>query len=198
MLPPSDFRLSEEDRSALLALARHAISEVVFHGDFPDLPPPSGRLAEFGAAFVSVHCNGKQRGCVGRTSCDMSLAETVAQCAIGAALQDPRFKPLRNDDFAGLQIEISVLSELLPLVPGQTQVGVHGILVIRDANRGLLLPQVAVERNWSVERFLEEGCRKAGLSLDAWRDPKTKLYAFEADVFSEASLTAQAAEPIQL
>lgn len=198
MLPRSDFRLSREHRLALLALARHAISEVVFRGDFPDLPPPSGRLAEFGAAFVSVHCNGKLRGCVGRTSCDISLAETVAQCAIGAALQDPRFRPLRKEEFAKLEIEISVLSEWLPLAPEQIQVGVHGIVVSREDRRGLLLPQVAAERKWSAERFLEEACRKAGLPLDAWRDPQTSLCAFHADVFSEASLTAEAEEPIRL
>jgi AmmeMemoRadiSam system protein A len=197
MPPRSDLRLSDEDRCTLLALARQAISDVVFHLDFPDLPPPSGRLAEPGAAFVSVRCNGNLRGCIGRTSSDNTLAETVAQCAISAALQDPRFRPVGDEEMAGLQIEISVLSELLPLSPEQIQVGVHGILVVRDANRGLLLPQVAVERYWSAERFLEEGCRKAGLPLDAWRDPETKLYAFGADVFSEAGLIAPAEEPIR-
>lgn len=198
MLPHSDFRLSQEDRCSLLALARQAISHVLFHLDFPDLPPPSGRLAEPGAAFVTVRCNGKLRGCIGRTSSDNNLAETVVQCAIGAALQDPRFKPLHDRELAGLEIEISVLSELLPLSPDKIEVGVHGILVIRHANRGLLLPQVAVERNWSAERFLEEGCRKAGLPLHAWRDPETMLHTFQADVFSEASLAAPAEEPIRI
>jgi AmmeMemoRadiSam system protein A len=197
MPPRSEFRLSDEDRRTLLVLALRAISHFVFHRDFPDLPPPSGRLAEPGAAFVSVRCNGKLRGCVGRTSSGNTLAETVAQCAISAALQDTRFTPIGHEEMAGLQIEISVLSELQPLPPGEIQVGVHGILVVRGAHRGLLLPQVAVERNWSAERFLEEGCRKAGLPLDAWRDPEIKLCAFTADVFSEASLIAPAEEPIR-
>lgn len=198
MPPRSDFRLSDQDRRTLLALARQAITEVVSHLDFPDLPPPPDRLAEPGAAFVSVRCNGKLRGCVGRTSSDNTLAETVVQCAISAALQDSRFRPLGNEDMDGLQIEISVLSELLPLSPREIQVGVHGILVIRNANRGLLLPQVTVERNWSAERFLEEACRKAGLALGAWCDPETKIFAFTADVFSEASLIAPAEEPIRI
>jgi len=198
MPPRSDFRVSNEDRSTLLALARRAISHVVFHLDFPDLPPPSGRLAQLGAAFVSLRCNGKLRGCVGRTSSDNTLAETVVQCAISAAFQDPRFRPVGNEEMAALRIEISVLSELLPLPPEEIQVGLHGILVIRDAHRGLLLPQVAVERNWSVERFLEEACRKAGLASDAWRDPEAKLHAFTADVFSEASLIAAAEESIRV
>jgi AmmeMemoRadiSam system protein A len=194
----SDFRLSDKDRCTLLALAREAISEVVLRLDFLDLPPPPGSLAEARAAFVSVRCNGKLRGCIGRTSSDNTLAETVVQCAISAALQDARFRPLCEEDMAGLKIEISVLSELLPLSPDEIQVGVHGILVVRDANRGLLLPQVAVERKWGAERFLQEGCRKAGLPLDAWRDPETKLFAFTADVFSEASLIALAEEPIRI
>ena len=198
MPPRSDFRLSDNDRRTLLALARQAISEVVLRLDFLDPPPPPGPLAEAGAAFVSVRCNGKLRGCIGRTSSDNTLAETVVQCAISAALQDARFTPLSNEEMAGLQIEISVLSELLPLSPDKIQVGVHGILVVRDANRGLLLPQVAGERNWGVERFLQEGCRKAGLPLDAWRDPETKLFAFTADVFSEASPIAPAEEPIRI
>lgn len=198
MLPRSDFRLSDEDRRSLLARARHAVSGVVIHLDFPDLPPPSGRLSEPGAAFVTVRCNGKLRGCIGRTSSEGALAETVVQCAISAALQDPRFKPLRNEEISELEIEISVLSELLPLSPDQIEVGVHGILVIRHASRGLLLPQVAVERNWSAERFLEETCRKAGLPLHVWRDPETRLFGFTADVFSDAALIAPAGEPIRV
>ena len=193
----SDSRLSDKDRCTLLALARQAISAAVLNLELPDLPRASGRLAEPGAAFVSVRWHGKLRGCVGRTASELSLAETVVQCAISAVLQDPRFRPIRREELAKLQIEISVLSEVLPLSPGEIQVGVHGILIVRDGNRGLLLPQVAVERNWSVERFLQEACRKAGLALDAWRAPETKLFAFTADVFSEATVIAPA-EPIRL
>jgi AMMECR1 domain-containing protein len=50
---------------------------------------------------------------------------------------------------------------------------------------GLLLPQVATERSWSAQRFLEESCRKAGLEADVWWDPETQLLAFTAEVFSE-------------
>ena len=69
-----------------------------------------------------------------------------------------------------------------PIVPG-----VHGLLVVRGDHRGLLLPQVAAERRWSAERFLEETCEKAGLDRNAWRDPRTIVFAFTAEVFSEAN-----------
>jgi AmmeMemoRadiSam system protein A len=116
------------------------------------------------------------------------LAETVAQCAISAALHDPRFRPLREDEIPRLELEISVVSEPRPIKPEEVEVGTHGILVSRGASRALLLPQVAVERSWSATQFIEETCRKAGLEPGAWRDPETKLYAFTADILSEFEL----------
>ncbi len=162
----------------------------------PDLPPALGRLAEPGGAFVTVQCKGRLRGCIGRTHSDNALADTVVQCAIGAARQDTRFKPLRMEELAGLEIEISVLSEMQALTPDEIEVGIHGIVVTRGGSRGLLLPQVAAERNWSATRFLEEACRKAGLQPDAWGDAETKLFAFIADVFSEASLLRRRDSPL--
>jgi AMMECR1 domain-containing protein len=52
----------------------------------------------------------------------------------------------------------------------------------------VLLPQVATQYGWSREKFLAEICRKAGLPEDAWRDKETRLFAFEAEVFSDSSL----------
>jgi AmmeMemoRadiSam system protein A len=180
--------LSDEDRRALLASARQAIFETLTSMNVPDLSPAVGRLAEPAGAFVTLRRNGRLRGCIGRTDAAHSLVEIVAQCAITASLRDSRFGPLSIEEMAGLEIEISVISELWPGSPEQIQPGVHGIVVSRGASRGLLLPQVAIERGWSVTQFLEAACQKAGLEADAWRDPGTKLLTFTADVFSEASL----------
>jgi AmmeMemoRadiSam system protein A len=125
---------------------------------------------------------------MGRTDAPHALAETVVQCAITAALQDPRFKPLRTEELDELEIEISVISELRPARPEEIDPGIHGVVVCRGASRGLLLPQVAVERNWSTTQFLEAACRKAGLEAGAWRDQETKLFSFTAEVFSETGL----------
>jgi AmmeMemoRadiSam system protein A len=137
---------------------------------------------------VTLRCNGKLRGCIGRADAIHALVETVAQCAIMAALQDPRFKPLRLEEMTELEIEISVLSELRPVRLEEIELGIHGIVISRCASRGLLLPQVALEHNLSATQFLEAACRKAGLEAGAWRDPETKLFAFTAEVFSEISL----------
>jgi uncharacterized protein len=181
----SELQLSYEDRCVLLARARRAIVETVCSQVLPDLPAPEGRLARPGGAFVTLRFRGKLRGCIGRIEADHALAETVAQCAITAALQDPRFEPLRRDELSGLEIEISVVSELSSVRAEEIQPGAHGIVVTRGASRALLLPQVATEHHWSTTEFLQAACRKANLQPDAWRDPATRLFAFLAEVFSE-------------
>ncbi len=188
MLPRSDSPLSHDDRRALLARARAAIVEMVTQHRIPDFPPAVGPLAMPGSAFVTVRCFGKLRGCIGRTNSTEPLAETVTQCAISAALDDPRFAPLAPGDIPGLEIEISVLSEMTPISATAIEPGKHGLLVVQGPRRGLLLPQVALEHHWSAERFLAETCQKAGLARDAFRDPETKLFGFTAEVFSEAEL----------
>jgi AmmeMemoRadiSam system protein A len=180
--------LSEEDRRALLSLARQAIVETVCRQRFPDLPPVSGRLAQPGGAFVTLRSDGRVRGCIGRTDAPQDLAETVLQCAITAASQDTRFKPLCPEEVARLEIEISVISEPRPVRPEEIELGTHGIIAVRGGSRGLLLPQVATERNWSTTQFLEAACRKAKLTPDAWRDRDTNLLAFTAEVFSDAGV----------
>jgi AMMECR1 domain-containing protein len=80
-----------------------------------------------------------------------------------------------------------ILKPASPLSPQPIVPGIHGLLVARGDHRGLLLPQVAAERRWSAERFLEETCEKAGLDRNAWRDPRTIVFVFTAEVFSEAN-----------
>ena len=110
-LPLSD-ALSDDDRRALLARVRQAIIETVVDNRVAELPSPVGRLAVPAGAFVTLHCFSRLRGCIGRTDASLPLAETVVQCAIGAALHDPRFPPLGRDEIPCLEIEISVLSRV--------------------------------------------------------------------------------------
>ena len=180
-MPP----LCSDDRRALLALARAAITEAVLYRRLLDLPAPAGRLAEPADAFVTLHQGGRLRGCVGLSGRNFSLGETVARCAVSAAIHDSRFSAVSAGEVSEVEIEISVLSEFRAISPGAIETGVHGLLVISGSRRGLLLPQVAVQRAWPALRFLEETCRKAGLDPDAWRHPETELLAFTAEVFSE-------------
>jgi AmmeMemoRadiSam system protein A len=107
---------------------------------------------------------------------------------VAAARDDPRFPPVESDELQTLRIEISVLAEaraLQPVVPEKVVVGRDGLLVRRGHSSGLLLPQVAAEYHWGPEELLAAVCRKAELAPEAWREPGTRVFTFQADVFSE-------------
>jgi uncharacterized protein (TIGR00296 family) len=94
--------------------------------------------------------------------------------------------PVNETEEPHLQIEISVLSPLAPILPEKVETGRHGLMISHHGRRGLLLPQVPIEWGWDRERFLSETCRKAGLPPNAWQHGAT-IEAFTAEVFSELS-----------
>ena len=181
-------RLSNDDCRALLDLARRAILSAVVEKRILDFPAYCISRTEPAGAFVTLHRDGQLRGCVGQVESPDPLAETIARAAINAALHDPRFPAVGADEVGSLEIEISVLSPSAPIAPDEILLGRHGLLIVKGENRGLLLPQVATERRWSSQRFLEETCVKAGLPRDAWREPSTRVLAFAAEVFSDTSV----------
>jgi AmmeMemoRadiSam system protein A len=178
-------RLSSEEFLALVAIARRAVSCAVLESELPDLPNCPPTLSEYRGAFVSLYVGGRLRGCVGQVEHPGPLADVVARSAISAALHDSRFPSIRSEELPALKIEISILTQPEPLLPEAIVAGQHGLLVINGEHRGLLLPQVAAQRNWSAQRLLEETCVKAGLARDAWRDASTQVLGFTAGIFSK-------------
>ena len=177
--------LSEADQQQLLRLARQALEGSVRNGPVQEVEVPAGPLRENGGAFVTLWKAGRLRGCIGYVEPRMALYQAVMECAVAAALRDPRFDPVEPEELSALRIEISVLSPLGDIAPEAVEVGRHGLMITRGARRGLLLPQVAVEWKWDREEFLEETCLKAGLSPDAWQHG-ARTQAFTAQVFSES------------
>jgi hypothetical protein len=69
---------------------------------------------------------------------------------------------------------------------GEIEIGRDGLFIERPPQRGgILLPQVATDRDWGVGEFLSAVCKKAGYPDRAWEFPDAKLYRFSAQVFSE-------------
>lgn len=180
-----DLGLSQEEKDLLKDIARKSIESALNGLPAPDPPHAlSPKMKEPRGAFVTLQKGHRLRGCIGFIQATKPLHETVKEMARAAAFDDPRFPPLTKEEWPQVDIEISVLTPLERIEdPSQIKVGVHGIYIVKGARRGLLLPQVAVEYGWDRETFLEQTCIKAGLPPDAWKDPKTEIYVFSADVF---------------
>jgi len=185
MSQPAIFQLTEADQKLLLQIARDSIRSYLAgeHPHFPEIP--SGALHESRGIFVSLQQGIELRGCIGNIHAASPLYRSAAECAIAAAVGDPRFMPMMSAELPTIHIEISILSPLVTVHDiQQIEIGKHGIYVSHKSNRGLLLPQVATMYGWDRERFLQETCRKAGLKPDDWKQGAT-IQTFSALVFSE-------------
>jgi AmmeMemoRadiSam system protein A len=110
----------------------------------------------------------------------------VIDTARAAAFEDTRFCPVTIEEARNLEVELSILSPPRPIAPEEIEIGRHGLLISMGGHRGLLLPQVPMERGWDRVTFLEQTCRKAGLPSDAWQKGAV-IEAFTAEVFGDKS-----------
>jgi AmmeMemoRadiSam system protein A len=190
---------SPEERVLLLRLAHDSISSALQRRDI-SLDPPTPHLAEPRGVFTSLYLRQNRepdqhredqrekelRGCVGYILPTCSVFRAVAETARAAAFDDNRFPPVTPEEAPHLQIELSILTSARPIPAEEIEVGRHGLFISWQGRRGLLLPQVPVERGWDRTTFLEQTCRKAGLPRDAWQKGAT-IEAFTAEVFGEKS-----------
>ncbi len=178
-------RLDDGARNELLTIARESIREGLRGRRYVPPVPRRPFLREPAGAFVTLHEAGALRGCIGTFQADRPLYRNVAEMARAAAFEDPRFPPLRPDEFDRIDLEISVLTPMRRVEPPEeVEVGRHGVYIVHGPHRGVLLPQVAVEQGWDRETFLDHTCLKAGLPREAWRSG-AEIYVFEAEVFGE-------------
>ena len=178
--------MNDEQKQTLLKVARDTVEAVISRqeiakpeSDDPELNAPCG-------CFVTLKNTGRLRGCIGQFISDSPLIELVAEMAKASATGDPRFfaDPITAGELEKLDVEISVLSPLQKTDdPLSLKLGADGIYIRQGRTSGCFLPQVATETGWSKEEFLSYCCaHKAGLAADAWKDPKTEVYLFTAEV----------------
>jgi len=182
----NDFQLTRADKETLLSIARKTLKEHCRHNTtyIAETEQLSFTLNTKCGAFVSLHKNGKLRGCIGRLTGNQPLYKMVQEMTISAASHDRRFLPVDAEELHEIDIEISVLSPLKKINDiAEIELGKHGIFIEEGYHTGVFLPQVATETGWSKEEFLGHCAQdKAGLNWDGWKT--ANLFIFTATVFS--------------
>jgi len=179
--------LNEKQQKVLLGIARKTVEEYVRSRKITEFNVEDPLLKEKRGVFVTLRKKGMLRGCIGYIMPLEELYKAVSKMAIQSSTGDPRFPPVRPEELAEVEIEISVLTvpERINSVD-EIEMGKHGVIVKRGSNQGVFLPQVATETGWSKEEFLNRLCYdKAHLPADAWKDKDTEIYTFSAQVFEE-------------
>ncbi len=186
---------SLEEGTRLVKAARHAIELYItsreFRGDAVERT-----LSDFNqkhGVFVTIYHYPTRtlRGCIGFPEGVGEMKKLVVEAAVAAAAEDPRFVPVSHLEFEHATIEVSVLSPMERIqgsaeqIKKQVKIGRDGLVIEYGYHKGLLLPIVPVEEHWSVPRFLDEVCVKAGLPEHTWTHGTASLYRFSSQVFGE-------------
>ena len=163
-------RLKEkkEAEDAYVRLARASLEAYITKKEQIDVPEdvPEEMLKKRAGAFVSLHKEGRLRGCIGTIGpVQDNVAKEIIENAISASTRDPRFEPVTIEELPYLEYSVDVLGDTEVIdSPAQLDVKRYGVIVTKGAKRGLLLPNLdgvdTVEEQLSIAR------RKAGLRSD--------------------------------
>ncbi len=186
-------KLSPPEKQQLLSVARAAVEAAAHKQPLPqlDLDEYSQILKDDGASFVTLMIGGSLRGCIGTLEAYQPLVQDVQSRALQAASQDPRFSPVRPEELDQIKIEISRLTQPMPLEYDHPKdlltllkPGVDGVVVSEGHRRATFLPQVWDDLK-EPEQFLTQLCRKMGCSPGYWEHKLLKVETYQVEEFSE-------------
>lgn len=190
---PRPAALNPAERTFLLDLARRTLLSVTVGRGLPEIVPDAvpGRCRATNACFVTLTQSGNLRGCIGNLLPTGPLYQAVVENAARAALNDPRFPPVRAAEAAGLHIEVSVLTVPAPLafaspedLVAKLQPHQDGVVLNISGRSATFLPQVW-EQLPEKTTFLSHLAAKAGCAADAWRGPDVAVSIYAVEAFAE-------------
>jgi len=188
-----DNKLTLEEQQILLRMAREAMECGVRGKKLTPLDDRvlSKHLREQGASFVTLTIRGQLRGCIGALEAYQPLAHDVREHAIAAALEDPRFPPVREDELSRIQLEVSCLTRPHPLeyqdaadLLSKLKPHVDGVILRDGMRRATFLPQVW-EKIPDPAEFMDNLCYKMGVSDNTWRHKHLEVLIYQVDEFHE-------------
>lgn len=185
--------LSAREGKELLYMAREAIRSA-----FTDKPIDFSTYKNLSVyqqtpgVFVTIYQDSHVRGTMGVIRTSDPLYITIPQYARAAAFDDPRFKPIRQDEVSDIVIEVSVINNITSLptdspeeLPKSITIGTDGLLMETDNGTTLLMPDSFEEAGCTPENALEMVCKKAELPEDAWKSGKYVFSTFNVIHFKE-------------
>lgn len=166
---------NKELNKLIIQIAKGAIYSKLYDTDVINKDELVKKVPNFlkrGATFVTISLDGDLRGCIGSLVAHKTLLDDLLINATKAAFEDPRFPPLTKEEFENIKIEVSLLSQPLPmpyinfgdlkqkLIPNK-----HGVIIRLEDKQATFLPQVWEELP-DFETFIYHLYVKAGLDVN--------------------------------
>ena len=186
--------LSQEQGETLVKLARNTISSLLGECqnaelDQKDLSDPL--FQEKRGIFVTLKKKGQLRGCIGSLVGTEPILDGIRHQAENAAFYDSRFSKLVADELKDIDIEISILSEPMPLpftdpddLVSKLRPHIDGVILSYGRHQSTFLPQVW-EQLPNTEDFLGHLSMKAGLLREGWKNDGVEIATYQVQHFGE-------------
>lgn len=146
-------------------IARESLNHYYTYGHFIAKPSelPKELSKEKGGVFVSLKKFGNLRGCIGTfLPTTDSIAEEIIKNSVEAAINDPRFPSVTENELLDIDISVDVLSRPHKSTKEELDPKKYGVIVIQGHKKGLLLPDL--EGVDTVDYQLQIACEKAGIN----------------------------------
>lgn len=186
-------KLTPEQGEFLVSVARKTIEQALFarkSGIVDEEGVPAIFHSKRGT-FVTLTEKGSLRGCIGNIVPRETLLKGVQQNAVNAAFKDPRFHPLREEEWKDIKIEVSILTDpqTLPYTDStdlldKLRRGIDGVIIKKGYRQATFLPQVW-DQLPDKGNFLTHLCLKAGLEGDAWKKGDLEVSRYQVQAFEE-------------
>jgi len=182
--------LSIEHRQQLKQLAKSSIENGLKQGrsinvDTNDLTED---LTVQRATFVTLHKQGKLRGCIGTLEAHRPLAVDIAENSFAAAFSDPRFPPLQQQELDQISIHLSILSPASEIICrseaeliNQLRPNIDGLILEDGRHRATFLPSVWESLSDPID-FVRQLKLKAGWAADHWSEV-IRAYRYTTESF---------------
>ena len=119
------------------------------------------------------------------------MIDDLIKNAKAAAFGDPRFVPLRPDEYGKIEIEISLLSVPRKLsykdkedLRRKVRCGIDGVIINLNGHQATYLPSVWEQLN-NFDIFFATLCQKAGLPQNCL-DSHPNVYIYQAEKIKES------------
>ena len=177
----SDYLIDECKKSIIMG----------FEGQKYTVEYPPAVLQQYGASFVTLEITGHLRGCIGSIYSDKPLINDITSNAQSAAFFDPRFDPLRPQEYNDINISISILSEPEQIIFKNEQdllskIYPYGIILMDKGKRGVYLP-IVWEQLPDRKLFFDSLKEKAGFYKDYF-SKTMEVYKFTTEYISDTHL----------
>jgi AmmeMemoRadiSam system protein A len=163
-----EFKAKRRSEDPYVKLARESLEYYIKHHKQMQIPIDIERqlVKEKAGVFVTLHLNGKLRGCIGTIQpTTSSIAEEIIQNAISSGTRDYRFAKVRLNELDRIEYSVDVLKTPESISDAsELDVKTYGVIVSNQYKSGLLLPNI--EGIETVEEQIRIAKMKAGIKDD--------------------------------